>query len=400
MAETLSLAAARRIALAAQGLAKPRRTGPVATRHLLATIDRLNLHQIDSVNVLARAHYLPAFSRLGPYPTETLDRLAWGKPRRLFEYWAHEASLLPFELQPLMRWRMARAERGYGMWRSIAAFAHERRAEVEAVLKRIEDEGPLAASDFERGGAGGWWGWSDAKRILEYLFWSGRLTTATRRASFERVYERPERVLPASILAAPTPPEADAHRALLDLSARAHGIATATDLRDYFRLSPADAKPRIGELVEEGTLIPVHVKGWRDLAFLHRDAKQPRRAEAQALLSPFDPLIWERSRTERLFGMRYRIEIYTPAHKRVHGYYVLPFLLRDRLAARVDLKADRKAKVLRVEAAHLEAEAPPDTGERLAAELCLMAGWLGLEEVAVSGRGDLAADLQQALGRL
>src|SRR3954453_6847512 len=192
---TLSLAAARRIALAAQGLAKPRRTGPVATRHLLATIGRLNLHQIDSVNVLARAHYLPAFSRLGPYATDTLDRLAWGKPRRLFEYWAHEASLLPFDLQPLLRWRMARAERGYGMWRSIAAFAHERRAEVEAVLKRIEQEGPLAASDFERGGAGGWWGWSDAKRILEYLFWSGRLTTAVRRAGFERVYERPERVL-------------------------------------------------------------------------------------------------------------------------------------------------------------------------------------------------------------
>lgn len=388
--ETLSLPAARRIALAAQGLARPRRAVPATPGRLLALIDRLNLHQIDSVNVLARAHYLPAFSRLGSYPTETLDRLAWGGKRRLFEYWAHEASLLPFDLQPLLRWRMARAERGQGMWRSIAAFARDRRAEVEDVMKRVREEGALAASDFERGRAGGWWGWSDAKRCLEYLFWSGRLTTATRRASFERVYDLPERVLPAEIVAAPTPSEADAHRALLERSARALGIATATDLRDYFRLSPADAKPRIAELAEAGILIPVQVRGWRDTAYLHRDARLPRRAEGQALLSPFDPMVWERSRTERLFGMRYRIEIYTPAHKRVHGYYVLPFLLRDRLAARVDLKADRKAKVLRVEAAHLEPEAPDDTAERLAEELRLMAEWLGLEKIAVGHRGDLA----------
>lgn len=189
------------------------------------------------------------------------------------------------------------------------------------------------------------------------------------------------------------PPEADAHRALLERSARALGIATATDLRDYFRLKPADAKPRIEELVENGTLIPVRVQGWRDLAYLHRDAKPPRRAEGQALLSPFDPLVWERSRTERLFGMRYRIEIYTPAPKRVHGYYVLPFLLRDRLAARVDLKADRKTRQLRVEAAHLEEGAPPDTAERLADELRLTAEWLGLDEVAVLPRGDLAPAL-------
>jgi hypothetical protein len=288
---------------------------------------------------------------------------------------------------------MARAERGLGTWRSIAHFAHERRAEVDAALRRIEQEGPLAASDFEGKGAGGWWGWSDAKRVLEWLFWSGRLTTATRRASFERVYDLPERVLPAAILAVPTPAEADAHRALLERSVRALGIATATDLRDYFRLSPADAKPRIEELVEAGTLIPVRVHGWRDLAYLHRDAKQPRRAEGQALLSPFDPLVWERSRTERLFGMRYRIEIYTPAHKRVHGYYVLPFLLRERLAARVDLKADRKARLLRVEAAHSEPEAPPDTAEQLAAELRLIAEWLGLEAMAVAGGGDLARAL-------
>jgi uncharacterized protein YcaQ len=396
--DTLSLAAARRIALAAQGLAKPRKQGPVGTRQLLASIERLNLHQIDSVNVLARAHYLPAFSRLGAYPAEALDRLAWGRPRRLFEYWAHEASLLPFDLQPLLRWRMARAERGQGTWRSLASFAHERRAETAAVVKRIAQEGALAASDFETGGAGGWWGWSEGKRILEWLFWSGRLTTATRRASFERVYDLPERVLPAALLAAPTPSETDAHRALLERAARALGVATARDLRDYFRLSPADAKPRIDELAEAGILLPVRVEGWRDVAWLHRDSKQPRRAEGQALLSPFDPLVWDRSRTERLFGMRYRIEIYTPALKRVHGYYVLPFLLGDRLAARVDLKADRKQKLLRVEAAHLEPGAPPDTAGQLAAELRLMAEWLGLEKIAVARRGDLAPALAADLG--
>ena len=395
--ESVSLPAARRIALAAQGLARPRKPGPVTPRRLLATIERLNLHQIDSVNVLARAHYMPAFSRLGAYPTEVLDALAWGRKPRLFEYWAHEASLLPFELQPLLRWRMARAERGVGTWRSIAAFARERRDEVDAAVRRIEAEGPLAGSDFERGGAGGWWGWSDAKRVLEYLFWSGRLTTATRRASFERVYDLPERVLPAAILALPTPSEADAHRALLELSARALGIATASDLRDYFRLSPADAKPRIDELVEAGAIVPLRVRGWRDVAYLHRDAKIPRRAEGQALLSPFDPLIWERSRTERLFAMRYRIEIYTPAHKRVHGYYVLPFLLRDRLAARVDLKADRKARVMQVEAAHPEPDAPPDTAERLAGELRLMMEWLGLDAIKVAQRGDLARTLAASI---
>jgi hypothetical protein len=396
--ETVSLAAARRIALAAQGLVKPRRPGPAGTRQLHGLIDRLNLHQIDSVNVLVRAHYMPAFSRLGPYPMATLDGLAWGRKHRLFEYWAHEASLLPFDLQPLLRWRMARAERGQGTWRSIAHFAHERRAEVDAVLDRIAREGPRAASDFESKSEGGWWGWSDAKRVLEWLFWSGQLTTATRRASFERVYDLPERVFPATILAVPTPAEADAHRALLEHSARALGIATASDLRDYFRLSPADAKPRIEELAEAGVLIPVRVQGWRDLAYLHREAKQPRRAEGQALLSPFDPLVWDRGRTERLFGMRYRIEIYTPAHKRVHGYYVLPFLLRDRLAARVDLKADRRARVLRVEAAHAEPEASPDTAESLVAELRLMADWLGLDDILVARRGDLAPALASCAG--
>jgi uncharacterized protein YcaQ len=391
----LSLKDARRIVLGAQGLAR-RPAGPVTERRLLALAERLNLFQIDSVNVVARAHYLPAFSRLGAYDRTLLDRTAWGKPRRLFEYWAHEASLLPLELHPLLRWRMARAERGEAGWGSLRTFAQERRAEADAILARIAAEGPVAASDLEKGRTG-WWEWSGAKRLLEWLFWAGRITTATRRGSFERVYDLPERVLPARILALPTPDEAGAQRALLARAGKALGIATARDLRDYFRLSPADAAPRIAELAEEGVLRPVRVEGWRDAAFLHRDATIPRRTQARALLAPFDPLIWERSRAERLFGLHYRIEIYTPAEKRVHGYYVLPFLLRDRIAARVDLKADRKGGRLLVQAAHAEPDAPADTAEALAAELRLAADWLSLNEVRVEARGSLADPLAAAL---
>ncbi len=394
MTEKLSLAAARRIALAAQGFAEGRPAGAINQGHLRRVLHRVALHQIDSVNVLSRAHYLPLFSRLGAYPRELLDRAAWGRPRRMFEYWAHEASLLPLDLHPLLRWRMERALRGGGMWTRMRAYAGERRAEAEAVLARIREEGPLAASDFERrtGGAG-WWAWSDAKTALEWLFWAGLVTTATRRSSFERVYDLPERVLPADILALPTPSKEDAHRALLERSARALGIATAADLRDYFRLKPQQAAPRIGELVETGILIPAAVEGWRQQAYVHAEARRPRRVDATALLVPFDPLVWERARTERLFGMRYRIEIYTPAEKRVHGYYVLPFLCGDTLAARVDLKADRQAGLLRVQSASAEPAAHPQTAERLSAELKLMARWLGLERVLVAGRGDLAGPL-------
>jgi len=392
----LSLKQARRIALGAQGLTRPRPAGPATGRRLLGLAERLNLFQIDSVNVVARAHYLPAFSRLGAYDTALLDRAAWGKPRRLFEYWAHEASLLPLGLHPLLRWRMAQAERGEAGWRSLRAFADERRSEADAILERIAAEGPLAASDLEKGRTG-WWEWSGAKRILEWLFWAGKITTATRRGSFERVYDLPKRVLPAEVLALPTPPAHEAQRRLLALSARAFGIATARDLRDYFRLSPAAAAPRLAELVEEGMLQPVRVEGWRDAAYLHRDAPTPRRAAGQALLAPFDPLIWERARAERLFGLRYRIEIYTPAERRVHGYYVLPLLVRDRIAARVDLKSDRKAGRLLVKAAHAEPGAPEDTAAALAAELRLMAQWLGVHDIEVDEKGDLAAPLRREM---
>jgi hypothetical protein len=361
--ERLSSAQARRIALAAQGFGAPR-PARVTGAHLRRTVARLGLHQIDSVNVLVRAHYLPAFSRLGAYDRGLIDRAAWGarRERRLFGYWAHEASLLPLEMHPLLRWRMASAERGEIGWGSLRAYAKDRRGEAEAILSRIRAEGPLAASDFEEGRSrSGWWEWGDTKRALEWLFWAGLITTATRRAGFERVYDLTERVIPAAILALPTPAEADSRRALVAKAAEATGIATERDLRDYFRLKPEAAKQAIAELAEEGVLLPATVEGWTRPAWLHRDSRRPRRIRGQALLAPFDPLVWERSRAERLFGLRYRIEIYTPAEKRVHGYYVLPFLLDEALVARVDLKADRRASRLLVQRTTLEPGAPPET---------------------------------------
>ncbi len=396
--QTLSLAQARRIALAAQGFGEARPEGPVTARHLTRVLDRIALLQIDSVNIVSRAHYLPLFSRLGAYPRTLLEQQAWGKPRKLFEYWAHEASLLPMAAQPLLRWRMENARDGIGIYGGLKPFARERRAEADAILARIRDEGPMAPSELDGSkSAGGWWGWSDAKSAFEWLFWSGLITTATRRPSFERVYDLTERVLPRAIVQTPTPSREDAHRGLLVLAARALGVATASDLRDYFRQSPGDANPALEQLVEDGTLEPVRVQGWSQQAYLDPQARRPRRIEARALLAPFDPLIWERPRTERLFGVRVRLEIYTPAHKRTHGYYVLPLLLNDQVVARVDLKADRAAGVLRVLSAHAEPHAPADVAEHLAAELRLMADWLGLEGLSVAHRGDLAGVLAQAI---
>ncbi len=395
--DTLSLSAARRIAIAAQGLGEPRPQGPVDRRHLRKVLGRIGLLQIDSVNVLARAHYLPLFSRLGPYAPTLLETAAWGKPRSLFEYWAHEASLLPLETWPLLRWRMERADRLEGIYGGLARYMAERRGYAEGILERIGRDGPLVASDIEgTKGGGGWWGWSEAKHALEWLFWAGHITTATRRG-FERLYDLPERVLPPAVMGLPVPTAEDAHRELLRMSARALGVATASDLRDYFRLDPEDIKQRLPELVEEGTLIPTAVEAWPKVAYVHAEARRPRRVEARALLAPFDPLVWERARTERLFGFRYRIEIYTPAEKRVHGYYVLPFLLGDTLVARVDLKADRAAATLLVQAAHREPEAPPETAAALAAELRDMAVWLGLEKITVKRSGELAPALSAAL---
>ncbi len=395
--DKLSLNAARRIAIAAQGLADPRPQGSLDRRHLRRVLGRIGLLQIDSVNVLARAHYLPLFSRLGPYAPTMLDDAAWGKPRSLFEYWAHEASLLPHDAWPLLRWRMERAGRMEGIYGGLARYMAERRDYADAIVDRIRTDGPVVASDIDGNrGAGGWWGWSEAKHALEWLFWAGHITTATRRG-FERIYDLPERVLPPAVMALPVPDEADAIRELLRISARALGVATASDLRDYFRLDPEDIKLRLPELVEAGDLIPTAVEGWPKIAYVHAEARRPRRVEGRALLAPFDPLVWERARTERLFGFRYRIEIYTPAEKRIYGYYVLPFLLGDRLVARLDLKADRAASALLVQASHAEPDAPPETAAALAAELRDMAAWLGLEKITVKRAGDLASALSAAL---
>jgi hypothetical protein len=357
---------------------------------------------MDSVNVLARSHYLPLFSRLGPYPREALEALAWGPRKGLFEYWMHEASLAPLEVQPLLRWRMEDAEAGVGVWRGVASFLRSHGAFIDKVLDEIARRGPLSASELGLGakGAGGWWGWSEGKRALECLFWTGRLTTAARRGTFERIYGLPDQVHPPRLLRAKTPDRGEAQRELLRIAARAQGVATEADLRDYFRLPAAEARLRVAELVEAGDLTPVQVEGWRAQAYLSPGARVPRRVEAEALLSPFDNLIWFRDRAERLFGMRFRLEIYTPAHRRVHGYYVLPFLEDEALTARVDLKADRHERQLLVQAAHAEPAAGPGTPKALACALWRMAGWLGLEAVVVAPRGDLAGRLAGEVARL
>jgi hypothetical protein len=400
MVETLSAAQARRIALAAQGFAERRPTAP-GRRQLLKTIERLGVVQIDSVNVVSRTHYLPLFSRLGPYPRELLETLAWGPKPALFEYWAHEASLLPLATQPLLRWRMGDAAKGVGVWSGVARFLSTHGDFIEKVLGEIESRGPLAASDLELGmkGQGGWWGWSEGKRALECLFWTGALTTATRRPTFERVYGLPQKVLPRALVQAPTPPRIEAQQALLMIAAEAQGVATERDLRDYFRMPVEDTRAALQALVANGQLIPTVVEGWKAPAYLHPAARRPRRVHANALLSPFDNLIWFRERTERLFGVRIRLEIYTPAEKRTHGYYVLPFLQGEAITARVDLKAERKAGALVVQAAHAEPDADAKTAGALAAELSLMAQWLGLTRVEVRPRGDLAATLAERVGQ-
>jgi uncharacterized protein YcaQ len=398
--DKLSLAEARRIALAAQGFAEPRPFKGNDKRALRRLIERLGVLQIDSVNVLTRAHTLPPFARLGPYRLEDLQALAYaGRKRALFEAWGHEASLLPVALQPMLRWRMSRAKRGEGIYKTLAAFGRERQELIGEVRREITDRGPLKASELshKHRGDGGWWGWSDGKRALEWLFWTGELSTATRHETFERAYDLSERVLPQAIIATATPPEADAQRHLVGVAAAALGVATERCLRDYFRLPVCDTKLRIAELVEAGTLLPVSVEGGFAPAYLHRDARRPRRIAAQALLAPFDPLIWQRQRAELLFGARIRVELYTPREKRIHGYYVLPFLLADRIVARVDLKADRLQSVLRVQGAHAEPGVPKSVAEPLAAELRLLASWLRLQRLEVRQAGDLATALIAAL---
>jgi uncharacterized protein YcaQ len=401
---TLSIEEARKAVLWGQGFGN-RTSNPITQRHLVTVLKRVGMLQIDSVNVLMRAHYLPLFSRLGPYPVKLLDEASYSrKRRRLFEYWGHEASLLPLESFPLLRWRMERASRFVGTWRRLAGFAKSRPDFIEKVVEVVKEHGPAGAGEIERHlaeerprGSRGWWSWTDSKLALEFLFWCGRITTATRR-NFERLYDLTERIIPHQILATRSLSLEEAQRQLIRIASRALGLATESDLRDYFRFGVDEARTRIAELVESGELLPVIVENWK--AYLDRDAKIPRRVDAQALISPFDPLIWERKRPERLFRFRYRIGIYTPAHKRGHGYYVLPFLMGDQLVARVDLKADRKLGGLQVLSAHAEPGIDrPLAGEALARELALLGEWLGLDRIHVADRGDLASSVRLAINQ-
>jgi uncharacterized protein YcaQ len=400
--ETVSPAVARRAALAAQGFADSAPAGPITRRHLVRTLDRIRLLQLDSVNVAVRAHYMPLFSRLGPYDRALVDDAAWShsarRPRLLVEYWAHEASLLPAADWPLLQ----TAARSRGWWRHYGVLADEQPTLVEDVLAAVKELGPIGAGELEKalGGVGRprppgatWWERSEVKRICEYLFGLGQLTTGARR-HFQRLYDLPERVLPPEVLAAGPIDDDEAARALVLRSASALGVATEPDLRDYYRLNPVRSQTAVRDLVDAGALVPVQVRGWRHPAYRALDAKVPRRITGRALLCPFDPLIWERDRTERLFGFRYRIEIYVPEPKRQYGYYVFPFLLDGELVARVDLKSDRAAGVLRVPGAFAEPAAEvPRVAAELAAELRAMAGWLGLDGVVVGERGDLAPAL-------
>ncbi|MGH8388615.1 MAG: winged helix-turn-helix domain-containing protein [Pseudomonas sp.] len=397
--QSLSLKQARRLALAAQGF-NGRQPPAVKAPHLNRLIERLGILQIDSVNAVVRSHYLPLFSRLGNYSCELLDQAAWsqGRRRTLFEYWGHEASLMPLSLYPMMRWRMQRATRGEDIYQQMARFGREQQDTIRRVLACVEEQGALGAGSLstrqER--AGPWWDWSAEKHALEWLFAAGEVTVAGRRG-FERLYDLPERVIPSAILTQPLLDEAEAQRGLLLHAAAAMGVGTEKDLRDYFRLNPAESRSRLEELVEAGELLVCEVQGWRQSAFCLPDARPPRKVEASALLSPFDSLIWERSRTERLFDFRYRLEIYTPQHKRVYGYYVLPFLHNERIAARVDLRAERAAGRLAVHAVHEEEVGLDDEGMlALAMNLRRMADWLGLERVQLNCSRASAARLRVA----
>jgi hypothetical protein len=409
--DSLTVAQARRIALAATGFTDPRPAGVIDARHLRRVLERVLLFQIDSVNVLQRAHYLPLYSRLGAYPTTLLDRAAYGPVRRtgaveldpprfsgrLFEYWGHVASYLPIELHPLLRWRMDDQH----PWGAVNRIGREQPKLMSWIRDELAANGPMTAAELEsdvprRTGEWGW-NWSDVKILLEWLFWRGEVLVSRRNAGFARLYALPEFVLPPEVLNAPRPDDATAMRALLGLSARALGVANEIELRDYFRLPVAGFRAAFRELVDAGELLPVEIDGLRGTSYLHRDVKVPRRVSTATLVSPFDPIVWHRNRTERFFEFNYRIEIYVPAPKRIYGYYVLPFLLDDRLVARVDLKADRRNGVLEVPAAYIEPGAPGHTAEALATELRRFAGWLGLTRIDAPTKGNLASKLRAAL---
>jgi uncharacterized protein len=394
--QSMTIAQARRVALAGQGFLDKRHTVPTM-RTFDRTLQRTGVLQVDSVNVLQRAHFMPLYSRMGPYDGDLLRRAAEQRPRRIVEYWAHVQAFMPVDLWPVMQHRMAAYRARRGKWGTV-----QENPDLEASLvEEVRQRGASTARDLDEGlprAKENWgWNWSETRRVLDYLYVAGELAIAGRNSQFEILYDLPERVIPADVLARPVPGVEEASRELVRRAARSHGVATLPDLRDYYRMPVAETKRAVAELVEDGELVPVSVEGWRRPAYLHREARLPRKVDTRALLSPFDPVVWERTRTELLFGFRYRIEIYVPAPKRVHGYYVLPFLLRDRIVARVDLKADRQhaagAGRLVVKAAYAERDAPPDTADQLTEELRVLACWLGLASIVVEPRGDLAPAL-------
>ena len=353
-------------------------------------LDHIGLIQIDSVNVLVRSQELPLFARLGPHPRSLIaDATASGD---LFEYWVHEASHVPTSQYHLHRWRMERPHK----WGEVARLAERRPGYLDEVLERVTAVGSVASGDFNSrvGPKGTWWDWDDAKIALEHLFWSGKVTAIRRPNDFARLYSLTEATIPAHALARETPPEPQARKELLVLAAAHHGLGTVGDLTDYHRQKIPVCKPLLAELVAEGRLREVQVVGWKQPAYLHPLARRPKQVNARALLSPFDSLIWNRERTERLFGFHYRIEIYVPKPKRIYGYYVLPFLLGDELVGRFDLKSDRQSGTLLVQGAYAEPGVPAEViVPEVASELRLMAAWLGLTSIQVQPRGDLSAAL-------
>jgi len=383
----------RRIALAAQGLTRARPEGRVDVRHFRRVVGHTGVVQIDSVNVLARAHYMPFFSRIGAYDQTALDRWLWGS-REMFEYWGHEASLLPIETRPLFVHRM----NGAAVWRAVERLAEERPGLIEHVYEQVKQRGPITVADLDaqERRSDAWWGWRSEKVALEWLFLKGRLTSAGR-PSFSRLYEIPERVHP-DVLEEPEVDTDTARKELLTRASRSLGVSTLADLADYYRLRVPVARPLVEELADAGTLERVEVEGWKGGAYLAPDAVLPRRHRGAALLSPFDPLIWFRPRVERLFGFEYRIEIYVPEKDRVYGYYVLPFLLDGELVGRVDLKADRQNQMLIVKAAHREDDQDEArVAVAMADELRRLAGWLDLVDIEVVRKGNLAEALERQM---
>ena len=385
--DSLSIADARRIALAAQGFDTARPKTKATQRHVDALIARLCVIQIDSVNVLVRSQELPLFARLGNHDRNAILKAT--EAQKIFEYWGHEAAHLPVDLHPLFRWKMNAARTGKVTHWGLTSFYEENKAFVKRTLKHVTTNGPTTSRELstrtEKKGT--WWDWDEAKVALEYLFLTGQLMSRGRGADFARIYDTPERVLPQRVFDAATPSERDARKQLLVRSAIAQGVATASDLADYYRQKPAAVKPLIAELVDEGELRAVAVDGWTEKAFVHRDAKLPKQLHATALLSPFDSLVWCRPRNERLFNFHYRIEIYTPKEKRKFGYYVLPFMMDGEMVGRVDLKADRASGVLQAHSVHTEKGVKRSSiNDALNAELRAMATWLQLDRVQI-GRG-------------